>query len=61
MDFGQKIFEGTPNEVASSDIVRAAYLGSEEVEVALEPSVVGEPADVVVPSGSAINGREDRS
>jgi ABC-type multidrug transport system ATPase subunit len=29
MDFGEKIFEGTPLEVASSEAVRAAYLGSE--------------------------------
>ena len=31
LDFGELIFEGTPAEVASSSIVRAAYLGSEEV------------------------------
>jgi len=31
MDFGQKIFAGTPTEVATSDVVRAAYLGSEGV------------------------------
>jgi ABC-type branched-subunit amino acid transport system ATPase component len=29
IDFGQPIFEGTPKEVAASDVVRAAYLGSE--------------------------------
>jgi ABC-type branched-subunit amino acid transport system ATPase component len=34
IDFGRPIFEGTPSEVASSDIVRAAYLGTEAVEVA---------------------------
>ena len=32
LDFGQPIFEGTPAEVRSSDVVRAAYLGSEAVE-----------------------------
>jgi ABC-type branched-subunit amino acid transport system ATPase component/branched-subunit amino acid ABC-type transport system permease component len=61
MDFGQKIFEGTPNEVASSDIVRAAYLGSEELEVALDDSAVVERDDAVVPSGSAVNARQERS
>jgi ABC-type branched-subunit amino acid transport system ATPase component len=35
LDFGKQIFEGTPAELAVSDIVRAAYLGSEDVEVAV--------------------------
>lgn len=34
IDFGKPIFEGTPAEVMTSDLVRAAYLGSEAVEVA---------------------------
>jgi branched-chain amino acid transport system permease protein len=29
LDFGTKIFEGTAAEVGSSEIVRAAYLGTE--------------------------------
>lgn len=29
IDFGQLIFEGTPQEVAASELVRTAYLGSE--------------------------------
>jgi ABC-type uncharacterized transport system ATPase subunit len=42
LDFGRVVFEGTPAEVASSPIVRAAYLGSEagglaEVELQAEP------------------------
>jgi ABC-type branched-subunit amino acid transport system ATPase component len=32
IDFGLPIFEGTPAEVRHSDVVRAAYLGSEAVE-----------------------------
>jgi ABC-type branched-subunit amino acid transport system ATPase component len=41
MDFGIKIFEGTPSEVMSSEIVRTAYLGTEPIEVA---GVTVEPA-----------------
>ena len=32
LEFGDVIFDGSPAEVQSSDIVRAAYLGSESVE-----------------------------
>jgi ABC-type branched-subunit amino acid transport system ATPase component len=32
LDFGQPIFDGTPAEVGRSEIVRAAYLGSEAVD-----------------------------
>jgi len=31
LDFGTLVFEGTPAEVKSSPVVRAAYLGSEEL------------------------------
>jgi ABC-type branched-subunit amino acid transport system ATPase component len=31
MDFGKLIFEGTASEIASSDVVRGAYLGTQEV------------------------------
>jgi ABC-type branched-subunit amino acid transport system ATPase component len=34
MDFEHLIFEGTPGEVMSSDIVRTAYLGIEPIQVA---------------------------
>jgi ABC-type branched-subunit amino acid transport system ATPase component len=32
IDFGRPIFEGAADEVRRSDVVRAAYLGSEAVE-----------------------------
>jgi ABC-type branched-subunit amino acid transport system ATPase component len=32
LDFGQRIFDGTPSEMSSSSVVRAAYLGSEAGE-----------------------------
>jgi len=32
LDFGKQIFEGTPHEVMSSSLVRAAYLGDDAVE-----------------------------
>jgi ABC-type branched-subunit amino acid transport system ATPase component len=37
MDFGEPIFRGTPPQVQSSEIVRAAYLGSEATGPGLEP------------------------
>ena len=33
MDFGVPIFEGTPREMVESDVVRAAYLGTEVVTI----------------------------
>jgi ABC-type branched-subunit amino acid transport system ATPase component len=40
MDFGRPLFDGPPAEVRASELVQAAYLGSEEVEavVAVEPA-----------------------
>jgi ABC-type branched-subunit amino acid transport system ATPase component len=35
LDFGHLIFDGTPAEVQASELVHAAYLGSEAVEVAV--------------------------
>ena len=34
LDFGRMLFEGEPEAVASSRVVRDAYLGSEELETA---------------------------
>jgi ABC-type branched-subunit amino acid transport system ATPase component len=34
LDFGQMIFDGDPEEVQASELVRSAYLGSDVVEVA---------------------------
>jgi ABC-type branched-subunit amino acid transport system ATPase component len=39
LDFGQLIYEGTPKEVSSSELVRAAYLGGAPAEAALEEVV----------------------
>lgn len=39
LDFGKPIFEGTPEQVGRDEIVRAAYLGSDAVEEALEGAV----------------------
>jgi ABC-type branched-subunit amino acid transport system ATPase component len=35
LDFGKPLFEGSPRDVANSPQVRAAYLGSESIEVAV--------------------------
>jgi len=40
MDFGRPLFDGTPEAVRASELVQAAYLGSDEVEVV----IAGEPA-----------------
>ncbi len=54
MDFGHEIFKGTPSEVTTSEIVRAAYLGSEEVQVA-ELGTAAE-SDEVLFAGTEGNG-----
>jgi len=50
LDFGRQVFEGSPDEMLASDVVRAAYLGSESVaaaavspaqEVAVSEGLVG--------------------
>jgi ABC-type branched-subunit amino acid transport system ATPase component len=56
LDFGVHIFEGTPAAVAASDMVRAAYLGSEPVAPAPDTAVPGADAP---PSGSAASVARD--
>jgi ABC-type branched-subunit amino acid transport system ATPase component len=41
LDFGRQIFEGTTAEVMASDVVRAAYLGSEGESHELEAIEAG--------------------
>jgi hypothetical protein len=36
LDFGKRIYEGSPAEVASSEVVQAAYLGADEVMDAVD-------------------------
>jgi ABC-type branched-subunit amino acid transport system ATPase component/branched-subunit amino acid ABC-type transport system permease component len=38
LDFGELIFEGTPGQVASSEVVQAAYLGDSTLDAALAPA-----------------------
>jgi ABC-type branched-subunit amino acid transport system ATPase component len=40
MDFGRSLFDGTPAAVRSSELVQAAYLGSDEVETALSTDTI---------------------
>jgi ABC-type branched-subunit amino acid transport system ATPase component/branched-subunit amino acid ABC-type transport system permease component len=41
MDFGRPLFDGTPEDVQASELVQAAYLGSDEVEIAIAAEPAG--------------------
>lgn len=41
LDFGRLLFEGSPDAVRASELVQAAYLGSDEVEAAVATEPVG--------------------
>jgi ABC-type branched-subunit amino acid transport system ATPase component len=41
MDFGRLIFEGTPDQIQSSELVQAAYLGAEGAAVGTGPDAPG--------------------
>ncbi len=41
LDFGRLLFDGTPDEVRASELVQAAYLGSDEVQLAIEHEPAG--------------------
>jgi ABC-type glutathione transport system ATPase component len=53
MDFGTRIFAGTPDEVRRSDVVRAAYLGTD----APEPAGSAVPAQPQAPAGTETPGK----
>jgi hypothetical protein len=45
LDFGHEIFQGSPAEVAESQMVRDAYLGSDNLEPAPKDSRADIPGD----------------
>jgi ABC-type branched-subunit amino acid transport system ATPase component len=48
LDFGRLVFEGTPEEMLNSDIVRSAYLGSESADAGAEQAILSE--EVIEPA-----------
>jgi ABC-type branched-subunit amino acid transport system ATPase component len=42
LDFGRLVFEGSPTEMLNSDIVRAAYLGSEGIETEEDTAILAQ-------------------
>jgi ABC-type branched-subunit amino acid transport system ATPase component len=53
LDFGRLIFQGTSDDIVNSEVVRAAYLGS-EAQVLSEAAAQGEedPAPAAAPAGA---------
>jgi ABC-type branched-subunit amino acid transport system ATPase component len=54
LDFGRRIFAGTTAEAMSSELVRAAYLGSDAVEMAVETTEQAEPATAATQPTEAV-------
>ncbi len=48
LDFGRLVFEGTAEEMLNSDVVRAAYLGSEAADGGVEQAILSE--EVIEPA-----------
>ena len=53
LDFGRLVFEGSPDEMLASDVVRAAYLGSERAGRGRQPAQEAAVSEGVVEPASA--------
>jgi ABC-type branched-subunit amino acid transport system ATPase component len=61
LDFGKPVFEGTPTEVMRSPIVKAAYLGGDEVEEAVATQDEGDDDEPDSDPSSAGRGRHAKA
>jgi hypothetical protein len=60
MDFGHEIFQGSPEEAVHSQVVQAAYLGTEGVEAADLVEADGLAASVPAPADALVRLAEPR-